>query len=190
MRGWVPRVHYRLIEVQAWLSSRFVGQRAAAPRQTRRPGEHWQGGARADAAQDGAVYTPPPANTHQVFIPLLFPSCHPKPSTRTLLGSDLIKVYICICLMNTILFFNYEPLAAASIGQGNRLNCIKCFFSAADCVDGLVFCSARGWNWRKIIGAVNPTNSMMSSMKMLDTNLCMRQSQSLCLRQVLHSRCH
>ena len=42
--------------------------------------------------------------------------------------------------------FDYEPLAAASIGQGNRLNCIKCFFSAADCVDGLVFCSPRGWN--------------------------------------------
>jgi len=26
------------------------------------------------------------------------------------------------------IFFDYEPLAAASIGQGNRLNCIKCFF--------------------------------------------------------------
>ena len=30
--------------------------------------------------------------------------------------------------MNMIFFFDYEPLAAASIGQGNRLNCIKCFF--------------------------------------------------------------
>ena len=26
------------------------------------------------------------------------------------------------------IFFDYEPLAAASIGQGNRLNCIKSFF--------------------------------------------------------------
>jgi len=30
--------------------------------------------------------------------------------------------------MNTMLFFDYEPLAAASIGQGNSLKCIKVFF--------------------------------------------------------------
>ena len=33
--------------------------------------------------QDGVVYLPPTANTHQVFTPLIFPSCYPKPSTRT-----------------------------------------------------------------------------------------------------------
>jgi hypothetical protein len=46
------------------------------------------------------------ASAHQVFTPLLFPSlCLKLSSKHPLFGYDLIKVYICICLLNMIFFF-------------------------------------------------------------------------------------